>query len=38
LTKGDKLADFALKLLDEERDTFIRKVMGDKPTKDFPEA
>jgi hypothetical protein len=38
LTKGDRLANFVLKLLDEERDTFIRKVMGDEPTKDFPEA
>jgi hypothetical protein len=38
LSKGDKLANFVLKLSDEERDTFIRKVMGEEPTKDFPEA
>jgi hypothetical protein len=38
LTKGDRLADFTLKLSDKERDTFIRKVMGDEPMKDFPEA
>jgi hypothetical protein len=38
LSKGDKLADFVLKLSDEERDAFIRKVMEDEPTKDFPEA
>jgi hypothetical protein len=38
LSKGDKLANFVLKLSDEERDTFIRKVMGEEPMKDFPEA
>ena len=37
LAKGERLADFALKLLDEERDAFIRKVMRD-DQQDFAEA
>ena len=37
LTKGDTLADLALKLSEEERDAFIRKVMGEEK-QDFAEA
>ena len=33
----DTLADFALKLSDEERDAFVRKVMGE-DKQDFSEA
>ena len=38
LTKREKLADYALKLSDEERDAFIRKVIGEDNGQGFQEA
>ncbi len=35
LAKGDNLANLALKLMDEEQDTFIKKVMAYEPEEDF---
>jgi hypothetical protein len=38
LKKGETIADYVMKLTDEEREVFLRKVIGDEGTSDFPNA
>jgi hypothetical protein len=38
LKKGETIADYAMKLMDEEREVFLKKVIGDEGASDFQSA
>ena len=38
LKKGDTIAEYAMKLMEEEREVFLKKVIGEGELLDFPNA